>query len=217
MFRALVALSLITLALAGCSDAEPGVPNNDCTKHPLRGTENPHVTIETNMGNITAELFVDLAPNTAMNFAKLAEDGAFDGVAFHRIMTDFMMQGGDTTNGDGTGGLAHPDCADSTGQIQDEFHPDARHDEAGVFSMANRGKDTGSSQFFITFRATSWLDGLNPDGSAKNCASPQVSCHAVFGQVTEGFDVLERVNAEASTVGGTPKVPVTFQSATVAW
>lgn len=222
--RLLIVL-LTVVALAGCvEDAGDtgGLQVNDCTRHAMLGQGNPLVTIETSMGNITAEIFVDGAPNTGMNFVKLAENGTYDGSPFHRIIKDFMMQGGDHTRGTGTGGEANPDCADAAGNIPDEYSPELRHDEPGMLSMANAGPGTGSSQFFITFRPTSWLDGYDEDGNLKNCGGTDpmgrpISCHAVFGKVVEGMDVVERVNTEAATPSGQPAKPVTFVSASVAW
>lgn len=200
-----LALPLLFLGLAGCTEPEGDdggtVVHNDCTEHPEYGTGNPHVAIETTLGVITAEIFVDKVPVTGMNFVKLAEAGTFDGTPFHRIITDFMMQGGDHTLGSGFGGEAHADCADAQGNIPDEFHADLRHNDKGVLSMANGGANTGSSQFFITFAATSWLDDK----------------HAVFGQVTSGMDVVDQVNAQAGSSSGTPRTPVTFVKATVDW
>lgn len=200
-----LALPLLFLGLAGCT--EPTTPvdgdlvHNACTEHPKYGTGNPHVVLETNLGTITAEIFVDRVPNTGMNFVKLAEAGTLDDSPFHRIITNFMMQGGDHTLGNGRGGEAHPDCADAQGNIADEFHADLKHDGKGILSMANAGPNTGSSQFFITFAATSWLDGK----------------HAVFGQVSDGMDIVDKVNAEAGSQSGTPRVPVTLVKATVEW
>jgi cyclophilin family peptidyl-prolyl cis-trans isomerase len=124
-----------------------------------------------------------------------------------------MMQGGDITNGDGTGGRAHPDFADARGKIPDELSPDFRHDKKGILSMANAGPNTGSSQFFITFVPTPHLDGYDAQGRLKPCGQPRVSCHAVFGEVTEGFEVLETVDRTAASESGTPRKPVTFVSA----
>src|SRR5688572_27264468 len=115
------------IALAGCSKPDAELVKNDCTQHPNYGTGNPHVRLATTMGNITAEIFVDKAPNTGMNFVKLAESGVFDGSPFHRIISGFMMQGGDFTNRNGTGGVAAGDCADAEGNVVDEFSPDLRH------------------------------------------------------------------------------------------
>jgi cyclophilin family peptidyl-prolyl cis-trans isomerase len=199
-----LALPLLFLGLAGCTEPDDGngtLVENSCTEHPNYGGANPHVRLETNLGNITAEIFVDKVPNTGMNFVKLAEAGTLDDSPFHRIITNFMMQGGDHTLGNGRGGEAHPDCADAQGNIADEFHADLKHDGKGVLSMANAGPNTGSSQFFITFAPTSWLDGK----------------HAVFGQVTDGMDTVDKVNAQAASQSGAPRVPVTLVKATVDW
>jgi cyclophilin family peptidyl-prolyl cis-trans isomerase len=131
---------------------------------------NPTAKIDTTHGTFTVELFEDRAPETAGNFIKLAESGFYDGVIFHRIIADFMIQGGDP-DGTGMGGPGYT--------IPDEFHPELRHDEPGVLSMANAGPNTGGSQFFITLVPTPWLDDR----------------HAVFGKVTEGMDVIEAMGA----------------------
>ena len=129
---------------------------------------NPTVTIETNHGTIVAEMFEDLAPNTAANFLELAEKGFYDGVIFHRVIDGFMIQGGDPT-GTGRGGPGYT--------IDDEFGPGLAHTQPGLFSMANAGPNTGGSQFFITLAATPWLDGK----------------HAIFGKVTSGLDVVQAI------------------------
>jgi cyclophilin family peptidyl-prolyl cis-trans isomerase len=122
----------------------------------------------TNHGDFAIELFEDRAPTTTNNFVDLAEKGYFDGLTFHRIIDGFMIQGGCPT-GTGTGGPGY--------KIKDEFHPELRHDAPGVLSMANSGPNTGGSQFFITLAATPWLDGK----------------HAVFGKVSEGLDVVQKI------------------------
>ena len=125
-------------------------------------------TFHTERGPIRIKLYADKAPNTVNNFVFLARDGYFDGTTFHRVIKDFMVQGGDPT-GTGMGGPGY--------QIRDEFHPDLRHDRPGILSMANAGPNTGGSQFFITYGATPWLDGR----------------HAVFGEVVEGMDVVNAI------------------------
>ena len=130
--------------------------------------KNPTVTIETDKGTITFELFADKAPLTAGNFQKLADKGFYDGLTFHRVIRGFMIQGGDP-DGDGTGGPGY--------EIPDEFGPGLKHDSAGTVSMANAGPDTGGSQFFITEAATPWLDGK----------------HAIFGKVVSGMDVVRTI------------------------
>jgi cyclophilin family peptidyl-prolyl cis-trans isomerase len=125
-------------------------------------------TIETNHGSIGIDLFDEDAPKTVDNFLKLARDGYYDGVIFHRVIENFMIQGGDPT-GTGMGGPGY--------QFEDEInkHPVQR----GALAMANAGPNTNGSQFFIvTAEACPWLDGL----------------HTVFGQVTSGMDVVEEIS-----------------------
>jgi peptidyl-prolyl cis-trans isomerase B (cyclophilin B) len=117
-------------------------------------------TIKTKHGDIRIQLFDDKAPNTVANFEKLAQQGFYDGLAFHRVIPDFMIQGG-CPKGTGTGGPGY--------QFADEFHKDLKHSGPGVLSMANSGPNTNGSQFFITHGATPWLDNK----------------HSVFGQVIE--------------------------------
>ena len=138
-------------------------------------------------GEIKIDLLEELAPVTVNNFVFLSEQGYYDWVTFHRVIPDFMAQGGDPS-GTGRGGPGY--------YIDNEFHPDARHDSAGVVSMANAGllpdgQGTNGSQFFITFIKTPTLDGINPDGTLKDCS--QGSCHSVFGRVVEGMDVLGNI------------------------
>ncbi len=121
--------------------------------------------IRTDKGVISVQLHADKAPRTVNNFVFLAREGFYDGVTFHRVIKDFMAQGGDPT-GTGSGGPGY--------SFQDEFHPSLKHDGPGILSMANAGPGTNGSQFFLTHVATSWLDGK----------------HSVFGRVTAGMDVL---------------------------
>lgn len=125
-------------------------------------------TIETNRGTIEIELFDDKTPNTVGNFEKLTADGYYDGLSFHRVIDDFMVQGG-CPQGTGTGGPGYT--------FEDEFDPELRHDGPGVLSMANAGPNTNGSQFFITHVATPWLDGK----------------HSVFGKVTSGMEVVNSI------------------------
>ena len=127
----------------------------------------PQVTIQTNKGAIVLELAEDDAPNTVANFINLAEKGFYDGLTFHRVIADFMVQGG-CPDGTGTGGPGYV--------IADELSPRRRHTR-GVISMANAGPNTGGSQFFITHVACQHLDGK----------------HAVFGVVTSGMDVVDKI------------------------
>ncbi len=136
----------------------------------------------------TVQLFAAEVPNTVNSFVFLAREGFYDGITFHRVIPDFMAQSGDPT-GTGTGGPGY--------RFDNEFHPDLRHDGPGVLSMANSGvrggRGTNGSQFFITLRDTLFLDGLNPDGSPKNCGTPGESCHSVFGRVIDGMDVVNAI------------------------
>ncbi len=107
-------------------------------------------TFTTNKGEIRLELFADKAPKTVANFEKLAAQGFYDGLKFHRVIDNFMIQGG-CPKGTGTGGPGYT--------FEDEFRKDLKHDGPGVLSMANSGPNTNGSQFFITHVATPWLDG----------------------------------------------------------
>ncbi len=119
----------------------------------------------TEKGDITTELFADKAPKTVNNFVFLAREGFYDNTVFHRVIPDFMAQGGDPT-GTGRGGPGY--------KFTDEFNKSLRHNKPGILSMANAGPGTNGSQFFITHVPTPWLDNK----------------HSIFGQVTKGMDVL---------------------------
>lgn len=119
----------------------------------------------TDKGEMSIELFTGKTPKTVNNFVFLSRQGYYDGIIFHRVIEDFMAQGGDPT-GTGMGGPGY--------KFEDEFDPSLKHDKQGVLSMANAGPGTNGSQFFITHLPTPHLDGK----------------HSVFGQVTEGLDVL---------------------------
>lgn len=122
--------------------------------------------IETEKGNLVIELFAKDVPKTVNNFVFLAREGYFNGTTFHRVLPDFMAQGGDPT-GTGSGGPGY--------RFEDEFT--SHKHQAGTISMANAGANTNGSQFFITYEATPWLDGK----------------HSVFGQLVEGMDVLKNL------------------------
>ena len=125
-------------------------------------------TIVTNKGTIRLELHDDKVPKTVGNFEKLAGEGFYDGLKFHRVIDNFMVQTG-CPQGTGTGGPGY--------QFEDEFHAELNHDGPGTVSMANAGPNTNGSQFFITHVATDWLNGK----------------HSVFGRVTEGQDVVNAI------------------------
>ena len=126
------------------------------------------VSLKTSKGDISITLFPDKAPVTVANFVNLAQRGYYDGLIFHRVIDNFMIQGGDPT-GTGMGGPGY--------KFKDEFDSSLRHDAPGVLSMANAGPGTNGSQFFITHVPTPWLDGK----------------HSVFGKVTEGQEVVDRI------------------------
>jgi peptidyl-prolyl cis-trans isomerase B (cyclophilin B) len=131
------------------------------------------IVLQTSQGPIEATLFASKTPLTVANFLNLAQRGYYDGLTFHRVIPNFMIQGGDPT-GSGRGGPGY--------QFEDEFHPDLRHHRAGLFSMANAGPRTNGSQFFITHNATPWLDGK----------------HSVFGAVTQGQSVVDAIRRGAT-------------------
>ena len=126
--------------------------------------------METDKGTMVIELFADKTPKTVNNFVFLSREGFYDGIIFHRVIKDFMAQGGDPT-GNGTGGPGY--------RFADEFHPNLKHDKPGILSMANAGPNTNGSQFFITHVPTPHLNNK----------------HTVFGQVVEGMDVLMSIPA----------------------
>lgn len=147
---------------------------------------NPIVVFETNHGTFKAELYQDKAPLTAKNFVDLTTKGFYNGLKFHRVIADFMLQGGDP-NGNGTGGPGY--------QIKDEFGAGLKHNAPGILSMANSGPDTGGSQFFVTLVPTPWLDGK----------------HAIFGKVIPGIDVVQRIGKIPTSPSDAPLQPVIMQ------
>jgi peptidyl-prolyl cis-trans isomerase A (cyclophilin A) len=152
---------------------------------------NPIVVIETNQGTIKAEMFMDKTPITAGNFIKLAKNGYYNGVIFHRIIDGFMIQGGDPT-GTGRGGPGY--------NIKDEFDPTLRHTSEGTFSMANTGQpNTGGSQFFITLAPTPFLNDK----------------HSVFGRVVEGIEVVRTIGKSKTDADDRPLQEVRMERVSV--
>jgi peptidyl-prolyl cis-trans isomerase B (cyclophilin B) len=149
-----------------------------------------NATIHTNHGAIAVELFDGDAPKTVENFLKLARDGFYNGVIFHRVIPDFMIQGGDPT-GTGSGGPGY--------QFEDEFNDNKV--VRGALAMANAGPNTNGSQFFIvTTEAAPWLDGK----------------HTVFGRVTDGMDVVDTISALERDAGDRPREDVVIERVDVA-
>jgi cyclophilin family peptidyl-prolyl cis-trans isomerase len=144
-----------------------------------------NATLQTNHGAIELELYPEDAPKTVENFVKLARDGFYDGVIFHRVIPDFMIQGGDPT-GTGSGGPGY--------SFGDEFNE--HKIDRGALAMANAGPNTNGSQFFIvTAEETPWLDGK----------------HTVFGKVTSGMDVVDRISGVDRDANDRPRTPVTIE------
>ncbi|KAL5283872.1 PPIL1 family protein [Megaselia abdita] len=138
---------------------------------PDKSWQPPTVTLDTSMGEITVELYWKHAPKTCRNFAELARRGYYNNTIFHRIIRDFMIQGGDPT-GTGRGGASIYGPS-----FEDEIHNDLKHSGAGILSMANSGPDSNGSQFFITLAPTQWLDGK----------------HTIFGRIASGMQIVKRI------------------------
>jgi peptidyl-prolyl cis-trans isomerase A (cyclophilin A) len=162
-------------------------------------------TLHTNEGDIVIRLFPDHAPKTVRNFVELAEGGRewkdpttgqpttaklYDGTIFHRVIPDFMIQGGDPL-GSGRGGPGY--------QFADEFHPDLSFDRPYLLAMANAGPGTNGSQFFVTVGATTWLNNK----------------HTIFGEVVQGADVVDRISRVKTASQDRPAQDVTINSVTI--
>jgi len=139
--------------------------------------------IHTDKGDIQINLFQDLVPKTVNNFVFLSKEGFYDDTFFHRVILNFMVQGGDPT-GTGSGGPGY--------RFGDEFHQDLKHNKPGILSMVNAGPNTNGSQFFITHVPTPWLDGK----------------HSVFGEVEEGMEVLFAIPARDPSDFDSPAVSI---------
>ncbi len=150
--------------------------------------EYPSVLLETNMGDITLEIRPDIAPLASENFLTHVKEGYYDSTLFHRVIEDFMIQGGDPT-GTGMGGESiwgRP--------FKDEFAPNVLFDRPGILAMANAGRNTNASQFFITVARTPWLNGK----------------HTIFGYVKRGMDVVIRISETGVNRQNRPLRPVTI-------
>jgi len=152
-------------------------------------TKGGNVILDTSMGPIHIELYWDHAPRTCKNFYELAKRGYYDGISFHRIIADFMIQGGDPT-GTGRGGTSI-----YGEKFADEIHPELKHTGAGILSMANSGPNTNGSQFFITLAPTPWLDGK----------------HTIFGRVSDGMNVVKKMGLVKTDGTDRPKDAVRIE------
>lgn len=195
----LSALSIAVVAAVACSsDEEPiptSVPIPTLAPTSSSGLQPPDGSLDTSKtykavfeltkgDEFEVLLYDDLVPTIVENFVNLSRAGYYDGITFHRVIEDFMAQGGDPT---GTGG------GDPGYKFADEFHVEARHSKPGILSMANSGFNSNGSQFFITFVETPFLDAFEVDDEPKPCVIPGVSCHAVFGEVVNGMEVVNNI------------------------
>lgn len=161
---------------------------------PIMNDSTVVAVVKTNMGTIEIELFENQAPKTVANFKGLAEKGYYNGVIFHRVIENFMIQGGDPT-GTGRGGESIYGA-----KFEDEIVSSLKHDGPGILSMANAGPNTNGSQFFITLVATPWLDGK----------------HTVFGKVISGMEVVSAIGkVQTSKPGDKPVEDVIMESVTI--
>jgi cyclophilin family peptidyl-prolyl cis-trans isomerase len=187
---------LFILLIFGCTDSNSN-NNNEGNIMADSTAVNDSMLIavmQTNMGTIEIQLFEDKVPKTVENFAGLAKKGYYDDIIFHRVIDQFMIQGGDPT-GTGSGGESL-----WGGKFKDEFDASLKHDEPGVLSMANAGPNTNGSQFFITVIPTPWLDGK----------------HSVFGKVINGMDVVYAIGkVETSKPGDKPLKDVVMEEVTI--
>lgn len=175
---ALIAVIVIGIGLFLFLQPKPGKNSNTI------------ILLKTSMGNIAIKLFDDKAPITTANFKKLVSQGFYNKTIFHRVIDNFMIQGGDPT-GTGTGGPGY--------EIQDEFSPELKHNKKGIVSMANAGPNTGGSQFFITLVPTPWLDNK----------------HSVFGEVIEGIEVVEAIGKTKKDSNDKPITDIVIEKAEI--
>lgn len=192
----LVAFLVLSMSFYADADAK-----TKATKEISKGKK-MFAVFETNRGNFKIELFADKAPKTVENFVGLAEGSKewtdpktgkatkkpfYDGLKFHRVIANFMIQGG-CPLGNGTGGPGY--------KFSDEFHPELKHSKPGILSMANAGPNTNGSQFFVTVAATPWLDNK----------------HTVFGEVVEGMDVVFDISKSLTKPGDRPAEDIVIKS-----
>ena len=207
-FSFLLVLAVLVMGLSACGGSKSDTTSEtkatkapkatetaEATKKPeskttdTKGKHHAKIKVK-DYGTIEVELDGDTAPITVANFIKLVNEKFYDGLTFHRIMSGFMIQGGDPT-GTGMGGPGY--------KIDDEFGEGLQHDDEGVLSMANAGPNTGGSQFFITLAPTPWLNGH----------------HAIFGKVVEGMDIVRLIGVVPTDFRDRPKDPVIMETVEV--
>jgi len=191
----LSAILLASVVMSGYSqDKKPAKKPNAKPKTEMKKEMTPFAVIETTMGTIEIELFEKATPKTVKNFIGHAENGYYNGIVFHRVIENFMIQGGDPT-GTGRGGES---IYGET--FEDEIVDTLRHSGVGILSMANRGPNTNGSQFFITLVATPWLDGK----------------HTVFGKVVNGLDIVKSIGkVKTSKPADRPLTDVVMEKVTI--
>lgn len=189
---------LILIGILGCQGSE--TVKDDSNQTETKKEEETKVSeemtvavINTNMGTIEIELFADQTPKTVENFVGLAEKGYYNGIIFHRVIANFMIQGGDPT-GTGRGGNSLWGAP-----FADEIVPSLKHEEPGALSMANAGPNTNGSQFFITVVPTPWLDGK----------------HTVFGKVINGMNIVYDISKVKTAAGDKPFNDVIMETVTI--
>ena len=193
-FICFIVFSIISIGIIGACTNEKNENSKTINEDDVTMSDSITVAvIETNMGTIEIELFADQTPKTVENFIGLSEKGYYNGVIFHRVIDNFMIQGGDPT-GTGRGGESF-----WGGKFADEFVPTLKHDGPGILSMANAGPNTNGSQFFITLVATPWLDGK----------------HTVFGKVINGMDVVFAIGKVKTGAGDKPVKDVVMKQVTI--
>ncbi len=195
------AFFLMNWSFQSKAETKPSKNKQSIKKNKSKGTP-MYAIFETSEGTFKIKLFADKAPKTVENFVGLAEGTKeftdpktdkkvkrpfYDGLIFHRVIPNFMVQGG-CPLGTGTGGPGY--------KFEDEIAKDLKHNKAGKLSMANAGPNTNGSQFFITVAATPWLDGK----------------HAIFGEVSEGYDLVEKISKVKTAGMDKPAVPITIKS-----
>lgn len=169
------------------------IPFFKCLAQEAQPVKQPHpvVVVETNLGNFEITLKPEIAPKTCENFLGLINQKYYDGIVFHRVIKNFMIQGGDPT-GKGAGGESI-----WKKMFADEFNPSVKFDKPGLLAMANRGPNTNGSQFFVTTAATPWLNMR----------------HTIFGEVTKGYEIVKKIEETRTGPGDRPIEPVKIMKA----